>query len=337
MKINYLQLFIHLEKKLFPVYIIAGDEWWLKQDAVKSIIKIAKKSQFNEYISCTIDKQFNWEEIYHLLYSHSLMGEKRLIHLKLNDTFPNKTGNDLLCEYSKKISQNNNIFNILLIEIGKIESRFSSSKWLSTLEKMGLLVNIWPISRENLPKWIAERAKKKYKLLLSQEISALIAHYTEGNLSAASQFLEKIYLLKIDNINTDIINELAHDESIFNIFDLTDNLIAGNKEKSLHILDRLKKEGVEPVLILWSITRELRILVELATHLSQGTTWANLIEKYRIFSHRQGIIREFLAKYSLHDCLQLLKSTSDIDRIIKGALIGNIWHTLQLFCLKMGI
>ena len=79
----------------------------------------------------------------------------------------------------------------------------------------------------------------------------------------------------------------------------------------------------------------MRLLIELAAGLSSGEKWTNLTEKHRIFSHRQGILRQFLSKHTLLDCLQLLKSSAEIDRIIKGALPGNVWHALQLFSLKI--
>lgn len=331
MKLTYLQLRSHLQKNLAPLYFIAGEEWWLKQDAIKLISQAAKKHLFEEKISLTVDSQFDWAHLYTSLFSSSLLAEKRIIKLNLNDTLPNKIGSDILLTYATKPVSDN----LLIIEIGKLNTKITKTAWFQALEKLGIVVTIWPISREQLPQWIIERAKK-YKLQIREEIAILITDYVEGNLVAAAQFIEKLYLLQpVEPIDASLINQIAINESSFTIFDLTDNLITGNKTRSLHILQQLQSEQVEPILILWNIARELRLLASLALQLSKGQSLTTLFEKNRIFSHRQNIIRQFLATHQLNHCLQYLSHAADIDKIVKGTSPGNIWDALQLFCLRI--
>jgi DNA polymerase-3 subunit delta len=333
MKLTYAQLKFHFLKNLAPAYIIAGDEWWLKQEAVKLIRQAAKKANFHEYITLTVDAQFDWEQLYVLLYSTSLIAEKRVIQLKLNGYVPNKIASDILCQYAAKYS----LHHLLLIEMGKVETKTAKLAWFQALEKIGHLITIWPISREQFPQWIIERAHQ-YKLQINQDAAILLTEYVEGNLAAAAQALEKLYLLQPTcPIDTTIIKAVANHESIFTIFDFIDSLIAGNQTRALHILQCLQSEGVEPTFILWGITRELRLLAEFAQKISQGISLPNLFQNYRVFSHRQSIIHQFLLKHSASDCWQYLMHAADIDRLIKGLLTGNVWNALQIFCLRLTI
>ena len=244
---------------------------------------------------------------------------------------PNKTASKILEAYG----ENPVLDNLLLIDVGKIDDKIAKSAWYKSLEKIGMVVAIWPIAREQLPQWIIQRAKK-YKLQINHDAANLLADYIEGNLVAAAQAIEKIYLLQPQKaIDSELITQILTDESHFTVFDFIENIIAGDKTRALHILESLKAEGSEPVLILWGITRELRLLSDIAQQLKQGSTYENAFQKHRIFARRQSAMRHFLSRHSAETCWAALTHALEIDRIIKGAAPGEVWDSLQLFCLRL--
>jgi len=331
MKLTYFQLEPHLTKQLAAIYIISGEDILLKQDAIHLIRKAAKKAGFSERVRIAPEAGFDWEQLYSLLYSGSLLAEKRLFEIDFRDNAPNKTAGKILQEYADKTSPEN----ILVIDMGKIDAAIAKSAWYKALEKNGIVVNIWPIPREQLPQWMINRARK-YKLQLQPDAANLLADYVEGNLIAAAQTIEKIYLLKPQQpIDTDLIKSILTDESHFTIFDFIESVITGDKSRTLHILDTLKNEGVEPVLVLWGITRELRLLADYAQQIQNGLTLEQLFQQQRVFSRRQAGIRHFLNKFSAADCWRHLTHAADIDRIIKGAVAGDVWDSLQLLSLRL--
>lgn len=331
MKLTYFQLEPHLAKQLATVYIVSGDELLLKQDAIHLIRKAAKLAGCSERIRFTPEAGLDGEQLYTELYSTSLLAEKRLLELDFRDSTPNKTASTILQEYAKNPSPDN----VLLIDIGKIDDKIAKSAWYKALEKTGIVIAIWPIPREQLPQWINNRAKK-YKLQINHDAVNLLADYVEGNLIAAQQTIEKMYLLQPQTpIDIALIKMILTDESRFTIFDFIENLIAGEASRALHILENLHAEGTEPVLILWGITRELRLLANLAQQRKSGETYENIFQKQRIFSRRQAAVRRFLTRFTAEDCWQHLMHAAEIDHIIKGATPGNVWDGLQLFCLRM--
>jgi DNA polymerase-3 subunit delta len=331
MKLNFAQLDTHLKKNLAPIYIVGGDELLLKQEALNAIRKTAKKAEFSERTRLMPDGGFDWDDLHNELYGTSLLATKRIIELDLRNATPNKAASSVLQSYAANpVSEH-----LLLIDISKIDDKISKSAWYKALEKIGVVVNIWPVPRDQLPQWIINRIKK-YKLAINLDAANLLAEHIEGNLSAAAQAIEKLYLLQpTQTIDTELVKALLTDESRFTIFDFLENLIAGNKTRSLSILENLKNEGIEPVLIIWGITRELRLLANLAQQKAAGTPVDALLQSHRIFFGRQTAFRRFLNRASATDCWQLLTQAAGIDRIIKGAAPGHVWDSLQLFCLRL--
>lgn len=331
MKLTQAQLEPHLSKSLAAIYIVSGDEILLKQDVLQLIRKAAKQAGFNERIRITPEAGYDWEQLYSMLYSGSLLAEKRLFEFDFRDMTPNKVASAILQDYAKKPSPDN----LLLIDISKVDDKIQKSAWYKALEGAGIAIPVWPIAREQLPQWISQRAKK-YKLQINPDAAKLLADYVEGNLIAAAQALEKMYLLQpAQAVDTTLVQSILTDESRFTIFDFIENLIAGDKTRALHILEQLQGEGTEPTLILWAITRELRLMADLAQQHKNGSSFDSLFQRYRVFGRRQSAIRQFIGKHSAPACWQKLSHAAEIDQIIKGASPGNVWDALQLFCLRM--
>lgn len=330
MKLSYFQLETHLAKQLASIYLISGDELLVKQDAANMVRKAATKAGFTEKVRTTLDGNTHGDELHALLYANSLFESQRLIELDCRDSTPPKEIAALLKEYAQKPSPSN----VLLIQTSKIDDKVARSAWHTAIEKAGIVATIWPISRDQLPQWVINRAKK-YKLTIQPNAAELLAEYVEGNLVAAAQVIEKAYLLKPEHaIDMELLNFILTDESRFTVFDLVDAAITGNHARALHILDVLKLDGTDPVLALWGLTRELRMLYEFSNSLKQGATYEALFQKHRVFQRRQPLLRRFLSKQSPADCGRYLLSAAHIDKMLKGASKGNPWEALQLFCLR---
>lgn len=331
MKLNIFQLEPHLAKGIGSAYIVSGEEILLKNDALNMLRKAAKNAGYHERIRLTPEAGYDWEELYSLLHANSLLAEKRIIELDFRDTNVNKTASKILQEYAESKSTNT----LLLMDLGKVDAKISKSAWYQAIEKKGHVITIWPIPREQLPQWIINRAKK-YSLNIQFDAANLLADQVEGNLIAAAQTIEKIYLLKNpSSITVKVLQEFLSDESRFSIFDFIETLVLGDKAKALHMLDNLKQDGTEAILILWAIARELRILGEIAQGLEQGNSYENLFQRHRIYARRQQAVRRFLSRFKAPDCWEMLSHAAEIDNMIKGLKQGNPWQGLELFCLRM--
>lgn len=330
MKLTIFQLEAQLNKQQLPIYLLHGDEWLIKHDNANLIRKAANKAGFLEHIRVTPENGYDWEDFYTLLYSNSLFASKRLIDLDFRDNTPNKEAIATLSDYAK--SPINDI--VLLIQTAKLDDKATKSSWYKALETIGAVLPIWPMSREQMPQWLIQRAKK-YKLQLNPAAAQLLTDYVEGNLSAAAQIIEKAFLLKPEHeITTDLLQQILTDESRFSVFDLVDAMVSAQASRALHILQTLQADGIDPVLVLWGLTREFRIMAELAQSSKQGIPLETTLQKHRIFPKRQAAVRRFVTRHTAEECQHYLLAAAKIDANLKGAEAGDPWQSLQLLCLR---
>lgn len=331
MKLTYYQLTPHLSKNLCPIYIISGEELFLQQEAMVMIREAAQKAGFVQRNRLTAEATIETEQLYNALNSASLFCEKQLIELSLRELNLNKTTTNILHDYAKNPSPQQ----LLLISADKLENKLTKNSWFTALEQAGAWIPIWPITRDQLPQWIQQYAKK-YRLSFHPEASKILTEYVEGNLIVAAQTIEKLHLLQPQKmIDEALIHEIMSDENHFSIFDFLESFVAGNLSRMLHILTVLKNEDTEPTLVLWGITRELRLLADCALQRKQGIPLETLFQKHKIFSRRQAAIRHSLTRLSCEDCYHYLAYAADLDLTIKGARPGNIWDQLQIFLMRV--
>jgi DNA polymerase-3 subunit delta len=332
MKLAVNQLEQHLTKKLAPIYLVSGDELLLVQDAIELIRHAARKADFMERVSLVVESGSDWaKELHAEAHSLSLFATKRIIELHLAGSKPTVAATKIL----KEIAANPLADTILIISTNKLDSKTEQTVWFKSLDKVGITIPVWPIAIEQLPQWLNQRAKKS-GLTITPDAAKLLAEQVEGNLLAASQELEKLGLLQATGkIDLQAVEQAVTDNARFDIFSLVECALAGNSPRCIRILDNLRAEDTEPLLVLWALTREIRTLAELAKQTKQGVGLGILFSKYRIWEKRQPAVRRFLQHHNQTSCWALLSQSSQIDRLIKGASRGNIWNELQQLTLRV--
>lgn len=252
-----------------------------------------------------------------------------MLELDLRNTKLQAENTKLLQSYAKNPCTDT----VLLVSTNKLDSKTEQSAWYRTLEQNGVALVVWPITADQLPQWIMQRAKK-LALPLTQASASWLAERAEGNLLAAAQELEKLCLLRLTpSLQNTSLEELVIDNSHFDVFDLVSSVLNGNSARSLRILTHLLDENIEATLILWALTRELRTLAEIMQR-QQHTPLTQLFSQFRIWEKRQPGVRAFLKRHSLASCWNLLLMAEDIDQVIKGAL-GNTQTEIERLILEI--
>ena len=317
--------------KLANAYLLAGEEIILKDEAKSLLRQCAKRAGFSERVCIAPQAGFDWDSLYTELFAPSLMAQKRIIELDFREQLPNKTATPILQTFAEKPD----VDVLLIVDLPKLEDKINRSAWFKALDKIAPCITYWPIAKEQLPQWILDRAKQK-KLALTTDAARLLCDYVEGNLSAAAQLIEKLELLNPPSpIHPQAVLTLLADESRFTVFDVAESMLGGDSKRALHQLQQLKADGTESLLVLWAITRELRLLNTLFGARKQGASLDQLFQQYRIFAKRQKSLRRFLERFSAQHCQTFLAAALQIDRQIKGIAPGDAWEGLALFCCRM--
>jgi DNA polymerase-3 subunit delta len=185
-------------------------------------------------------------------------------------------------------------------------------------------LSIAKVGPERLPAWLQTRANKS-NLRLEADAAQLVAVRAEGNLLAAAQEIDKLVLLARDGrIEMQTVRESVGASARYDVFDLATAASRGQAARALQVLDGLKSEGIEPPLIMWALTRELRGLWQAR---ERGRLRSN--ERGSGWSQASPPNPEALARLRELPLAALLREASSVDRIVKGQLRGDAWTALR--------
>ncbi len=112
------------------------------------------------------------------------------------------------------------------------------------------------------------------------------------------QALERLSLLWPDGkLTLPRVEQAVNDAAHFTPFHWVDALLMGKSKRALHILQQLRLEGNEPVILLRTLQRELLLLVNLKRQ-SAHTPLRALFDKHRVWQNRRGMMGEALNRLS---------------------------------------
>lgn len=334
MKLPLNNLSAHLEKTLAPCYLVSGDEPLLVQEALDAIRKSARQNGFATRDLHVAARGFSWDELLASSGNLSLFSDKKIVELRLPTGKPGREGSARIAEMAAQRAQDI----LFLVVAPKLDKRGGGAKWVKALDACGVAIEIWPIGSRELPGWINARMRK-HGLTPDREAVSLIADRVEGNLLAAQQEIEKLRLLCGEGpISVADVEAAVADSSRFDVYKLVDAAVAGDTARALRILDNVRAEGIEAPIVVWALTRELRVLVSLAELVQTGTDLSGALQRSGVWRSRQGIVRSCVSRHQTAGLYQLMKTARRADAAAKGQAPGDPWQIFaeMIVSLSMG-
>ncbi len=330
MRLKPEQLETALKKRIQPVYLVAGDEPLQAGEAADAIRAAVKQAGFQQREVLTVDNdRFNWGVLSETAASLSIFADKKLIDLRLPSAKPGKDGGKALADYCQSASD----ASVLLITAGKIAAAAQKTRWFQALDKAGVIIQVWPLQGAAFLQWLKQRSLKR-GLKIQDDALRWLATRVEGNMLAAAQELEKLYVLHGgETVSRRQLQQEIADYARFDVFKLAEALLAGQLNKSVRILSGLKAEGVAEPVVLWALSREVRALLQLQL---AGQNQASIFKQYQIWESRQRLYHQALKRLKIDQVEALLLQCALVDRQIKGQAPGDCWESLfeaaVLFC-----
>jgi DNA polymerase-3 subunit delta len=303
----------HLADTLANVYLVSGDETLLVEETCDAVIAKARTEGFTERSVHHVDGSFKWHELAQDGASLSLFAERKVIDVRVPANKFDKEGSAALREWVADPPPDN----LLLLRTTRLQPRQRSAAWFKDLDKHGVVVLIWPVAPQQLPRWLGERMRLKG---LQAEPDALqyLAERVEGNLLAAAQEIEKLGLMGVSSpISVDDLVTVLEDTTRFTPFDLIDAVMAGDGGRVTKVLAGLREEGASLYAVLGAFTSQLRRL---------GNTRGMPQE-------RQRLVRQFQDR--VRDIPLVLAECAVVDRQGKGQGLADAWVSLERLLLRL--
>ncbi|HET6655983.1 MAG TPA: DNA polymerase III subunit delta [Gammaproteobacteria bacterium] len=322
MKLRSEALAPHLKKTLLPVYLIAGDETLLVQEAADAVRAAARQDGFDTREILFAERGFNWSRLAEAGASLSLFASRQLLELRLPTGKPGREGGQAFADYAAAPPSDT----LLLVIASKLDRGSRNASWVKALDQAGAVVEIWPVGRGELPKWIARRARTR-DVQLEADAAELLAERVEGNLLAAAQEIDKLALLTgPGRVDVAAVQNAVAASARYDVFGFVDAALGGDSARALAMLDGLKAEGVEPTLVLWALTREIRTLANAAFEVSRGQSASQALAK--VWAKRRSLVEGALRRLGRRASKGLLLRAAELDRIIKGPRHHEAWPAL---------
>jgi DNA polymerase-3 subunit delta len=331
MRLNVDQLTAHLQCGLTPLYLIYGDEPLLALEVADAIRAQARQAGYAEREVFTVEAGFSWQSLLASGNSLSLFATRRIIEIRIPSGKPGTEGGQALQDYSARLPDDT----ITVVTCPKLDKQAQATKWFKALEQVGTAIPVYPVERSRLPQWIGVRLAAQ-KQRADAAILQFLADRVEGNLLAAHQEIQKLGLLFPEGpLNFDQVREAVLDVSRYDVFNLSDAMLAGDAARLARILEGLKGEGVAPTLALWAMTQEIRTLAKLKLGQRRGAALPHLLRDLRVWESRQSLVQRALGRLSEARVVAGLKQAAALDRMIKGLSRGDVWDELQQLGLKI--
>lgn len=329
MRIKPGQLSAELKKGLKPIYVITGDEPLQLAELADEIRKAAKLAGFENREVITVDANFEWNQLAFLADSTSIFADKKIIDLRLPSGTPGVDGAKALVAYCGRLQEDN----LLLITAGKLASAALKTRWFEALDKQGIVIQVWPLEGQELISWLQQRLQRR-GLSANADGLRLLASRVEGNLLAAAQEIENLYVLYgAGNLSQQQIVEVVADNSRYDVFKLIDSVLSDREDRIIKILSGLREEGVAAPVVLWALARETRSLIKIKWAIAGGQSKDLAFKNNQIWDKRKQIVSNVLNRLSDKDLTRILVLGAKADRQIKGQQSGDAWETLREVCL----
>lgn len=315
---------VHLEQGLASVYLLAGDEPLLVEEALDELRAAARAAGFSEREVLHVEAGFDWARLREASDTLSLFGDRRLLELRLPTGKPGTEGARVLQEYARRPPADT----VLVVVAGKLEGKQRQSGWAKALAGAGGMLYLWPIRATELSRWLRGRLRA-HGLSVDADALALLAARAEGNLLAAAQEIEKLALIHGGGeLNAAAIREAVTDSARFGVFDLPEAVLAGDVARAVRILEVLRQEGEEPFAILGILARDLRIMIALGEASAKRGRADAVFDRMRVWRGQRARYQQALRRAPPQAWIRLMPRAARVDRVVKGATKGRAWEEL---------
>ena len=253
MEISPDQLEQELQRKLEPLYYVAGEETLLVNESREAIVAAAKNRDYTESARMDIGES-TWQDVLVELNSRSLFAERRIIQIRLAKNGMAGAATKTISKYLENPSPEN----VVVVSSRSFDSRHRRTKWYKLIKEKAATVICGRLAQQPYFKWIQSRAKS-VGLNLSAEAVDSLATSCEGNLVAAAQELEKLSLIfsrRDDVIDTAMID--VQDVSTGTAYELIRNALIGNVDRTMQLLRVLERQGESPLGLIYFLASQLR-------------------------------------------------------------------------------
>lgn len=321
----------HLARGVRPLYVVHGDEPLLALEAGDAIRAAARAAGAAERDVLVVEPGFKWDAFLAANANASLFGDRKFVDLRIPSGKPGVEGGRALEAFAARPNPDH----VTLITLPRLDRATQASAWFAALAGAGATVAVYPVEREALPRWIADRLARQ-RQRASAETLAFLADRCEGNLLAARQEIEKLALLLPEGaLEHAAVEAAVADVARYDVFELSEAWLAGDATRAVRVLRALEAEGEAATLAVWQFAEDVHALAAVTTLMRNGTPAAAAVRTARVWGRRQAAMERAARRVAPSLVAPLLVAAAALDALAKGIGRGNAWDDLETAALAL--
>ena len=311
--------------QLNRVYLLYGEEAYLKKQ-YKDKLRAAMLSPDDTMNYAYYEgKGVNVKEVIDLAETLPFFAERRLIILENTEFFKNATPE--LADYIKEMPETT----AMIFVESEVDKR---GKLYKAVQAKGRAVELGRQDEAMLIRWIAGSAKKEGK----QISEAIIRHFlmkVGTDMENIQKELEKLfcYTLDKDIITVDDVETICTTQITNQIFDMVNAVAAKQQRKALELYYNLLALKEPPMRILFLLTRQFKLLLEVKTLDKQGYARKDIGAKTGLHPFVVEKYQQQAKTFSRKELREIMEESAEIEESVKTGSLTDMLG-VELFIVK---
>ena len=253
--------------------------------------------------------------------SLSLFADKQIVEIRIPSGKPGKDGSAALQRIAEGAAGNDSTLTLVILP--RLDRATRTGAWFTALENNGVSLQVDPVERAALPQWIAQRLALQGQRVKGgdegQRTLQFFADRVEGNLLAAHQEIQKLALLHpAGELGWEQVEAAVNNVARYDVFKLSDAVLAGNPVRVARMLDGLRAEGEAEVLVHYTLAEDIRALKRVRDAMNAGRPLPMALRENRIWGAKEQAFERVLPRLDDRALARLLKAAHTVDGIVKG-------------------
>jgi DNA polymerase-3 subunit delta len=309
-----------------PVYFLFGPESFLRDQAARAIAEEALRN--------TLLREFN-ESSFNLLTDDvrsavaiaeqlPMMSDRRVVRIR-NFGKLKEADEDVLLKYLDRPVETS----VVIFAADDLDKRKRLAKSLMA----GAAFEFQPLKTNELQSWIKSHLKK-LKVEIEPQAGHRILEMVRSDLHTMTNELNKLAAASLPSgrITLALVDQLISRSREHLNWELSDQILAGNRRAALKTLRDLLDDGVEPVLLIGLIAGTYRRMALAKALLSQGAAPAKIFSEVRMPPFKQGAYLSMLNKTDSGVVAQRMQRIAEADLAIKTSKATPRMQVEMLVC-----
>jgi len=333
-------------KKIRSVYVFYGPEEYLKKYYIECIENILLTEELKPLNKIILDGRAEQEKIIEACETMPVFSERKIVLVKNSGLFKagkkqdtkeskqksrgmdtDKTQKDALASYIENMPP----YTCLIFYEDEIDKRI---KLANAISKKGLLVGFPFQEPMVLAKWVIKELKSQGKDIDMLTASKLVDSCDEGMTEIYNEIKKLVmYLGDRTHVSSKDVDEICSKSIKGRIFDLTDAIAEKNLSGALKLLNDMiiLKEPLPKILFM--ITRQLRLIMEMKLLLTSGHSKNEAAAKMRLTPYASGKVYKQSGGFTIDKLKEAIEDSLEMDLAIKTGKM-NDRMAVELFITK---